>query len=79
MHGDADYFGRRIERRGALQQILVPITQRPVGRRCRGRRRQRERRRQDVLAEARVRVFAVERIDRQRVAAAHRAGDRARV
>jgi hypothetical protein len=76
VHGDADDLGKRIERRRALQQILVPVPQCPVlGRAgCHG--RQRQRRRQDMFAEAGMRILAVEGIDQERVTTAHGSRDR---
>ncbi len=70
MHGDSDDFRKRLEGRRTLEQILVPVADLPMsGRRgCRG--RERERRRQHVLAEAGVRILAIERVDQQRIAPA---------
>src|SRR4029079_13734499 len=79
VHRDADDFGERVERRRALEKILVPITQLPARRRGRGRSGQRKARREHVLAEARVRVLAIERIDQERIAAPTRTRTRVRI
>ncbi len=65
--GDADDLREGVGGRRALQEVLVPVADGPLGRR-RGRdARQRERRGQHVLAEAGVRVLGVEGVDEQRV------------
>lgn len=76
---DADDGRERLVRRRPLEEVLVPESDHPAGR-CRARdARERERRRQDVLAEARVRVFRVERVDEEGATARRRARDEIRV
>ena len=55
--------GNGSPRRRTLQQVLVPVRHLPVRRRGPGDARQRQRRRQHVLAEAGVRVLGIERVD----------------
>ncbi len=62
---DPDDLRERLPRRRALQQVLIPVRHLPVRRRRARDARQRQRRRQDVLAEAGVRVLRVERVDQQ--------------
>ena len=66
VNGDAHDFRERRYRRGTLEQVLVPVPHRPVrGSSC-GDARERQRRGEHVLAEARLRILRVERIDEQR-------------
>ena len=71
VNGDSHHLGQRIARRCPLKQVLVPIADFP---RLRSRRRdrcQRQRRRQHMLAETRLRILGIKRIDEQRVAPSH--------
>jgi len=74
MDGDADDRRQRIARRGTCKEILVPVLDRPRLRGARRDARQGETRGQNVLAEARVRVLRIERIDQERVAWGGRCG-----
>ena len=68
MHGDADDFGNRLDWRAAVEKIFVPVLNGPVRRR--GGREARECKcgREDMLAEARMRILGIERINKKRVA-----------
>ena len=63
--GDADDLRDRVQRRRALQQVLVPVAHLPARRRRARQAGQRQRRRQHVLAEAGVDVLGVERVDEE--------------
>src|SRR6478672_8651021 len=72
MHADADHMWERFEGRRTLQQIFVPISDGPFGRRGGRDAGQRERRRQDVLPETGMRIFGIKRVDEQRVTSLYR-------
>ena len=76
---DPDDLRERLPRRRTLQQVLVPVSDLPVRRRRPGDARQRQRRRQHVLAEAGVRVLGIERIDQQGIPRPGRTGPQPRV
>ena len=66
MDRDSDDLRKRLPWRRALQQVFVPVRDFPVRRRRAGDARQRQRRRQHVLAETRVRILGIERVDQKR-------------
>ena len=71
---DPHHLGHRRKRRPPVEQVLVPIPNLPVCRRRRRETGQSERRRKHVLAEARVRIFRVERIDQQGISRPYGSG-----
>src|SRR4051794_33459946 len=66
MHGDANDLREWFNRRRALQEVFVPISDAPMGGSRGGDARQRQRRRQHMLSKAGMRVLGIERIDEQR-------------
>src|SRR5262245_55659814 len=66
MDRDPDDLGKRVERWRTLEQVLIPVRNLPVARRGPGNASQGERWRENVFAEAGVRIFRVERIDQER-------------
>ncbi len=68
MHRDADDLRKWLARRRPLEQVLIPVAHAPVGGRGGRDAGQSQRRRKRVPAETRPGVFAVERVDQQRVA-----------
>src|ERR1700730_17653395 len=65
MHSDPHYMRHGTKWRSAVEQILVPVLNPPVLRSGRGETGQRERRREDVLAEAGMGVLGIEGIDQK--------------
>src|SRR3984957_4125305 len=74
MHRNADNIRHGMRRRPTVEQVLVPIFDAPVRGRSRGEAGERECRRQDVLAEAGVRVLGIEGINQERIVRLERAG-----
>ena len=77
--GNSDHLGKGLPGRRALQQVLVPVGDFPVGRRGSGNAAQGQTRRQYVLAEAGVRILGIEGIYQQGIARLDRSRPDARL
>lgn len=65
MDRNADDFGNRIGWRGTLQEVFVPVSDRPIDRRRPGDTGEGQGWGEDMFAEAGVRILGVERIDQE--------------
>ena len=66
VHRDTDHLRQWLCRDGPLEEVFIPEADRPIGRRYRGKARERQRRGQHMLAKAPSRVLGIERADEQR-------------
>jgi hypothetical protein len=67
MYGNADHLGQRARRGSSMQQVFVPVLDAPMIRRGCGQAGQGETWGQHVLAEARVGIFRIERVNEQSI------------
>ena len=67
MYGDPHHPGHRTKWRSPVEQVLVPVLHAPMLWSGRGKAGKSQRRREHVLAEARIAVLRIERINQERI------------
>jgi len=67
MHGNANHLRKRLPRRRPLQKVLVPVSHFPIPRGSAGDACQGKGGSENVLAETRVRIFGIKRVDEQSI------------